>query len=249
MILITHQSWIAQRMAHALHDQLKLDAILVQGKEVQHAPPKYKKILREWRALLQRRDAVGTKEFALKRHADKFLKKQWPVASENWPAGVEIKAFEDINSLETQAWVKTKQPQALILFGTAILQKSLLDTVPYVFNAHTSILPAYRGSFVEFWQVYKKDFDHAGITVHLVTEDVDAGDILHQEKYQGPLHVDPFMLRAHNLLAMKNCYANVIEKFLRQEIVAQPQKPSTERAYRGKDMTINCKKELYQRFC
>ena len=45
-------------------------------------------------------------------------------------------------------------------------------------NVHRGIAPAYRGQRTIFWSLYFADFDHIGITVHLVDRGIDTGPIL-----------------------------------------------------------------------
>lgn len=48
------------------------------------------------------------------------------------------------------------------------------------FNMHPSLLPRYRGPEPIFWQM--KDASDMGVSWHLVTHDLDAGDIVKQQK-------------------------------------------------------------------
>jgi methionyl-tRNA formyltransferase len=48
------------------------------------------------------------------------------------------------------------------------------------FNMHPSLLPRYRGPEPVFWQM--KDASDMGVSWHLVTHDLDAGDIVKQQK-------------------------------------------------------------------
>lgn len=50
-----------------------------------------------------------------------------------------------------------------------------------VINWHNALLPAHKGRNAEAWSIYAGD-EMTGITWHMVTGDVDAGDIIVQEK-------------------------------------------------------------------
>lgn len=43
-------------------------------------------------------------------------------------------------------------------------------------NCHPSLLPKYRGSFPYFWTILNRDKE-AGVTIHEITKDFDAGDV------------------------------------------------------------------------
>ena len=51
-----------------------------------------------------------------------------------------------------------------------------------IINVHPSLLPEFGGSMDAVEQALQRDVDITGATVHLVTEDLDAGPILAQER-------------------------------------------------------------------
>lgn len=61
------------------------------------------------------------------------------------------------------------------------IPKQLIEIPPLgTINIHTSLLPQYRGACPEFW-VLRNGEKKTGITIHYVSEDFDAGDIIMQE--------------------------------------------------------------------
>lgn len=72
-------------------------------------------------------------------------------------------------------------PDAIVVNGTRILSKKLLRSVAVPFiNTHMGITPSYRGVHGGYWALAMSDRAHCGVTVHLVDEGVDTGDILYQ---------------------------------------------------------------------
>lgn len=66
------------------------------------------------------------------------------------------------------------------------LPSSLLDIAPLgAINLHPSLLPANRGPDPLFW-TFRDGERQAGVTVHLMTPEFDAGDILRQEAIELP---------------------------------------------------------------
>jgi folate-dependent phosphoribosylglycinamide formyltransferase PurN len=49
-------------------------------------------------------------------------------------------------------------------------------------NLHGSLLPDYRGRATAFWALYHNE-SHSGVTAHFMTEDLDDGDIIRQERF------------------------------------------------------------------
>ncbi len=96
---------------------------------------------------------------------------------------LKIPIYEPANSNEPQ-FVKKMQklsPDLFIAVGYPNLLKSALLAVPKVLSAnfHASLLPAYRGKHPVFWALRNAE-QWAGLTVHVMDQKLDTGDILYQ---------------------------------------------------------------------
>lgn len=94
-----------------------------------------------------------------------------------------IHRVENVNSLETIALLQANKPQAVAVFSTRLLKPATLSAanLPFI-NYHCGINPLYRGQFPLYWARALQDEENVGVTVHLVDEGIDTGDILYQEK-------------------------------------------------------------------
>ena len=93
------------------------------------------------------------------------------------------KHFESVNSDECISFVKDINPDIVVVNGTRILSKKLLDSVNAKFiNMHLGITPKYRGVHGAYWAYYNGDDINAGVTVHLVDPGIDTGGILYQDR-------------------------------------------------------------------
>tara|TARA_Y100000766_G_scaffold284390_1_gene302761 strand:- start:1447 stop:2364 length:918 start_codon:yes stop_codon:yes gene_type:complete len=69
------------------------------------------------------------------------------------------------------------------IYYRQILPKSLLSLAKFsAINIHPSLLPNYRGPVPTAW-IIENGEKHFGITIHLMDDGIDTGDILIQEKY------------------------------------------------------------------
>lgn len=102
----------------------------------------------------------------------------------------------DHNSSESEAILKAANPDLILLYGTRIIKPNILE-IPRVgtLNAHSSILPKYRGSKSEFWILSHGDFESAGVTIHWVTPGLDEGDIFLQQSIAVDANETPRSLR------------------------------------------------------
>jgi methionyl-tRNA formyltransferase len=86
-----------------------------------------------------------------------------------------------VNSPECIAELQRLQPDVVVVNGTRIIAKKVLQAVPCPFlNTHAGITPLYRGVHGGYWALAKNDAAHCGVSVHLVDAGIDTGGIVHQ---------------------------------------------------------------------
>ncbi len=102
-------------------------------------------------------------------------------------------AVSSINSPEAIAHLQELQPDVVVVQGTRIIAKRVLQSVacPFI-NMHAGITPRYRGVHGGYWALATDDAAHCGVTVHLVDAGIDTGGILAQALIQ-PTPADSFV--------------------------------------------------------
>lgn len=87
-----------------------------------------------------------------------------------------------INSKQGQELLKKLNPDIVVIVTTRILSKKTLESVNAKFiNVHAGITPLYRGLHGAYWSLINNDKENCGVTVHLVDEGIDTGNILYQD--------------------------------------------------------------------
>ena len=115
-------------------------------------------------------------------------------------------------------------------------------------NCHYSLLPEYRGNYVEFWQTLNNDLHTTGVTFHFVDAGVDTGDIIVSLPHDGlPESVSPFELRYRNYRLMLDNFPRVLHSLVDGTAERRPQPPSMSRVYRNRDITNEKRREFYGR--
>lgn len=146
-----------------------------------------------------------------------------------------------VNSPATVQRIRLAQPDLMLVFGTRILRPTLIG-VPKrgSINMHSSLLPHDRGSMPEFWQCMRGDLKHAGVTFHLITPEIDAGDILLQLPVAAQWPINSHRLRAINVLNAIEAFPKVAADLLSGAIapVPQPPPPAGEVPHRVRDVTL-----------
>lgn len=100
-------------------------------------------------------------------------------------AAVAVHDVGSVNSPACRAALRLLDPDVVVVYGTRIIRRETLRCVPAPFiNYHAGINPAYRGQNGAYWARCNGDAEHAGVTVHLVDEGVDTGDVLYQARVE-----------------------------------------------------------------
>lgn len=98
-----------------------------------------------------------------------------------------------VNAPETIAALQEMNPDVIVVNGTRIIAKKVLQSVPCKFiNTHAGITPLYRGVHGGYWALANNDAAHCGVTVHLVDAGIDTGAIIAQALIQ-PTAEDNFV--------------------------------------------------------
>ncbi len=89
--------------------------------------------------------------------------------------------IDSVNSPSAAEILEKLKPGLIIINGTRIIRKELLDRVPTKFiNIHTGITPLYRGVHGGYWALVDNDPESCGVTIHYVDQGIDTGGIIKQ---------------------------------------------------------------------
>lgn len=101
------------------------------------------------------------------------------------PGGVEIIGVRSANDDGTIATLQELAPRVVVVCGTRILSRRLLESVHATFiNMHSGVTPKYRGVHGAYWALANGDAGNVGVTVHLVDAGIDTGGVLYQARIQ-----------------------------------------------------------------
>lgn len=97
-----------------------------------------------------------------------------------WSSGVPVLAVRDFDHADTLAALESLNVDvAVVACYTQRIPGPALRLPRYGFlNIHPSLLPAYRGPVPVFWQI--RDGVETGVTVHMLDDGLDTGDIVAQ---------------------------------------------------------------------
>jgi len=91
----------------------------------------------------------------------------------------DVRRVPSVNAPETIAMLRELAPAAVVVIGTRIIARTVLQSVPAPFvNVHPGITPHYRGMHGAYWALSEGRPELVGTTVHLVDAGVDTGEAL-----------------------------------------------------------------------
>lgn len=88
---------------------------------------------------------------------------------------------DTLSSEETVAFVKQCAPDVVFIYGPGMIREPLFSALPkHKINLHLGLSPRYRGSATLFWPFYFLEPNWSGSTFHIISDEPDAGEIIHQ---------------------------------------------------------------------
>lgn len=173
--------YVACRLAQTFKDEL-VGIVVAMGTPRSRAH----KIRRWWRRYTLREIASRIAVGLIHRATGEQARKQRQLAVVLFPNGENgrmprrdiLKHVESHNSEACLAIIRELKPDIVAIFGTLIIGRKLIGSMPTAINVHTGISPRYRGSDTNFWPIYNEEPEFLGVTVHYLDAGVDSGAIL-----------------------------------------------------------------------
>jgi folate-dependent phosphoribosylglycinamide formyltransferase PurN len=118
------------------------------------------------------------------------------------PIRSDVIRIASANSDESISQLRAANPKLVVVNGTRILSRRVLESIPGRFvNLHAGITPAYRGCHGAYWAMATGHTELAGVTVHWIDAGIDTGGVLKQAFIQ-PASSDSFVTYPYLQLAV-----------------------------------------------
>jgi methionyl-tRNA formyltransferase len=158
-----------------------------------------------------------------------------------------IEYVEGVNSRETIALLKQVDPNAILVYGTSVVNNAILKLARDIcLNMHTGISPYYRGTQCAFWPIVNGEFDMIGATVHECTPALDGGPIFETVHARYEPGDDLHAIFGRTVAAGADAYVRVVQHYLAGTLSGAVQDLRLGREYRGSDLSLFS--ELIARF-
>lgn len=93
-------------------------------------------------------------------------------------ASVRTLVIRSVNDDEVVRALERVHPDVTVVCGTMYIKRYVLERSGLTLNVHGGYLPDYRGNHAIFFAYYRGDYGKVASTIHLVTPQLDAGEIV-----------------------------------------------------------------------
>jgi folate-dependent phosphoribosylglycinamide formyltransferase PurN len=130
-----------------------------------------------------------------------------------------ILSVKSVNEPECIAVLQRINPAIVVIIGTRIISKRVLDCIPANFvNIHAGITPRYRNVHGAYWALVNNDCENCGVTVHLVDPGIDTGSIIYQSRIsispRDNFITYPLLQLAEGIICLKKALHDILERKL-----------------------------------
>lgn len=188
IVLLCGEGAAARYLAHELHRNVGLDAIVVESGDEARA----RKRTRDWNSTpWWQTPLLGLDILALTIYERLW---EWTVArrlhglpaARGYPDGVPLDVVDEANDLATVFLLQELEPDVLVAYETSVLRPPVLS-IPTraALDIHSGIVPAYRNVHSELWAALNGDLDQIGCTVLHLDSGEGGGAIALEERLRG----------------------------------------------------------------
>lgn len=144
--------------------------------------------------------------------------KEFDLDDKPLPLG-KIIPVKSVNDDECIAALQRINPGVVVIIGTRIISKEVLDCIAAKFvNIHAGITPRYRNVHGAYWALVNNDRENCGITVHLVDPGIDTGGIIYQSRIsispKDNFITYPLLQLAEGIVYLKKALHDIFEEKL-----------------------------------
>jgi methionyl-tRNA formyltransferase len=93
-------------------------------------------------------------------------------------AAPETVTVDWINDEGSRGAVAAFAPDVIVVCGTTIVADEVIAPATLAINVHAGCLPEYRGNHAIYFAYERRDFEHVGASLHLVSSELDGGDLI-----------------------------------------------------------------------
>lgn len=138
--------------------------------------------------------------------------------------------YRSVTSKELTETLRAEDEDALIVSAASIylVPQTVIEKPNFIIiNWHNALLPAHKGRNAEVWAIYCGE-QVTGVTWHMITKDIDAGEIICQKEIPVTDKTTAMSLYREQVSAGKTLFAEFCENLLEGQCNTEKQKENVE---------------------
>lgn len=143
--------------------------------------------------------------------------------------------------------IKRFAPDFCFIFGADLIKEPVMSTLPkQKINLHLGLSPWYKGAATLFWPFYYLQPQFCGVTFHQISDNADAGAIVHQTTPKLKRGQKIHDVAAECVISAKNDLPLLIKKWIGNGQFIEKKQLTTGRNWRSSDFHASHLKVIYQ---
>ncbi len=131
-----------------------------------------------------------------------------------------VVTFDTVNSSNSQRYLNDLKPDLGIVFGTGKIDNNIIRIFKHgLINVHRGMIEKYRGLDSDLWAIYHDDYENIGVTIHMVDEGLDTGDIIYQETLTLHQELKTYKIRCYTTMIATNLVIKAINQYLSNNLI------------------------------
>lgn len=154
-----------------------------------------------------------------------------------------------LNSDDTLTFLQRAGVDTVVVFGTNLIRRPLIDRWPgRMINLHLGLSPYYRGTATNFYPLLNEEPEYVGATIHLIDPGIDSGAILRHARPDIVEEDRPHIIGCKAILAGVTAMIDVLERLDAGRLTPVPQwRVPNAKLYLRKDYHPRQVVELYRK--
>ena len=156
------------------------------------------------------------------------------LSNQNYVSQVVLWNRSNIQLEEISKSLETPSYGVSALFGHILPQNLIGKFTGGILNLHPSLLPIGRGSNPISWSIIDKQ--PQGITLHLIDQKLDTGDVIFQKKIETSLEMSAGEIYENSIEELFNVFSLYFPKWINGEVSPSPQPTSGNTFHKSEDL-------------
>ena len=137
----------------------------------------------------------------------------FPDGNRELPEALPTTSIHSVNDAECMDALRRAEPDVLLVYGTGKIHAPVFKAAPLgAVNAHSGLLPGYRGLDTNLWAAYEGKPEDMAVTLHVIDAELDTGAVYESRPLGKIAGIRLANLRYHTAALCTDMFVHVIKR-------------------------------------